>query len=198
MFGLALVFLLTPNENGRRFGRRANDVGRRKEDVAIPRATIQDNSELIASTLAATENLLDAAAKADIDPIVRERIDRALQAKPANEKTQHRPSPVFYYDESTIAKLKEGGQVAVKALLDEPTDSNQDQASSDGSVSTLEVDTKPSSESSEHPNDAGFRDFLLDELAKSNDRRQHPRPADSSTPRTVQLGMRESTRSQPG
>jgi uncharacterized protein involved in exopolysaccharide biosynthesis len=187
MFGIGLVFLLSPNFAGRAFGRRAGDRGRRQDDQPTELDSVQATHELIASTLAQTEKLLYDVAEPDNSGIAAHRLARAV-GKASTPNSPLQKSATVFYDEAALESLRKKTAVndATASNSDAVVPTNVDKSSPRQSVNT--------SLPEEHPKDSGFRDFLRDELAKTNERRQHPRPA-SEYNRPVQLGVRPSSNS---
>jgi polysaccharide biosynthesis transport protein len=193
LLGFAIVFMISPAE--RRFGRRASDVGRRQNDRLAGLVPEQSSADLIASTLATSATLLNetSALQAEMSdasqlpqsPVDPSRIERALHHTSAPLHSALRPNPIFF-DEQKIAELK----VQHNAAIDQPriiTDPVQPESSA--TISSITSTTSESHSNAEHPNDPTFRDLLIDELSKSNDRRQHPRPVQSASI-PVQFGLR--------
>ncbi len=193
--GLGLVFVLSPTE--RRFGRRASDVGRRESDVPAVSQAPSNNADLIASTLAVSGTLLDqigdpevsreSASESLASDTASARVNRTLNSFPIGS----RPAPVLY-DETTIAKLRNKD-----ASFKSPTNVGSANTSVEDSASSS-IQSHPKTDrgsNSEHPSDHTFRELLMEEFSKTNERRQHPRPAQPSAPQ-VQVGIRPSPRNQ--
>ncbi len=189
LLGFALVFILSPSE--RRFGRRASDVGRRQNDRPTGSVLEKTPADLVTSTLAASATLLNDASdlQADmhhashspqpkVDPT---RIERALAGVSVVATSGSRPAPIFF-DEKVIAKLKSEGETVVGDSSNIAVAEVPDHTASTSTSGSPDPNA-------EHPNDPTFRDLLIDELSKSNDRRQHPRPV-QTTAKPAQLGLR--------
>ncbi len=203
LFGLGIVFVISPNENGKSFGRRITDLGRRKEDQSatmekkpnIPTPNIPKTPERTAKVPIKVEPEVIQSKTAISDPIQMV-VDKSIEevqlqrlqqnlAMDHAEKRRERPAPVLY-DETKIRELKKSNEPAIFSSVEEPTAEAIFEAYQ---LQDSAIMVPPMAD--EHPKDASFRDFLLSEIGKSEDRRQHPRPAETKTA-TPALSMRPS------
>jgi hypothetical protein len=151
MFGIGIVFLLSPNESGKSFGRRINDNGRHRSEEQLSRkeaAKIQPPLEMSQSdgqyVYHSDVNMMDTV--------------RMMDTTPEND--------------AVLSQASSGVPVETQRLLP-------------SGEFTAEVDD-------ENARDLSFREFLLSEIDKPNERRQHPRPAQIK-PVAVTLSMRGPT-----
>jgi polysaccharide biosynthesis transport protein len=207
VLGFGLMLVITPTDVGRRFGRRVTDVGRRVSDRSNEPASDATIGSLDRSPHGSSPPV---ASQTDASTATQERVSRTLADRPRHANRRNRPAPILY-DESTISSLRssesqpdrtsnevsalteaERAAEAYSALSLLEERDLPEIASSDSPFQHEANPENVASESapSEHPSDPLFRDFLLEEIAKSSERRQHPRPA-KNQPKPVTLGQRD-------
>jgi uncharacterized protein involved in exopolysaccharide biosynthesis len=196
LFGVGLVFVLSPNESGKSFGRRITDMGRRRQEDQVvasqPPTTMQTHDSIPAEVPLPVPESSSAEQQTELkdEPIVElkaepkskpvQRLERTLAAP---ESRRERPAPVLYDETNLYAKQdspsamdSEGVDFAASAALVE-------QAKKPTPVATV----APAAD--EHPKDSSFRHFLMSELQKNDERRQQPR-AVQPKPATASLSLR--------
>ncbi|MDZ4849762.1 MAG: hypothetical protein SGI77_10735 [Pirellulaceae bacterium] len=167
LFGLGGVFLLSSNEYGTRFGRRITDLGRRREDRILDPAKNQHRTHPSIVPPEVTAEPLHH--EASVEAVFKSHDLCENHTELTSEIVDEIPSLMneFEADDSDRA-------------IDESIGFNPE-------LPMIEAIRVPALD--EHPKDASFRDFLVAELNKSDDRRQHPRSAQSA-PVSFSLGMR--------
>jgi len=195
LFGLGIVFLISPNESGRSFGRRISDLGRRKEDQTV--GTAAKPTAAVASVPIPQEAFavikqpfnvaaLQTAASQTAEEAQLNRLQQNL-ANDHFEKRRERPAPILY-DESNIGELKKPADSPAATMANSAsTEQEIFEAYEMSDAAAIEI---PAAD--EHPQDSSFREFLLSEIGKSDERRQHPRPAPAKAA-TASLSMRPSS-----
>ncbi len=187
LFGLGIVFVLSPNESVQSFRRRITDIGRRREDQAIE----SEKDIRIPSTPLASQETIAVAPAVDKPTIDSERVLRTLAA---SESRRERPTPAtpVFFDEHNLdipTKLPTPKKVETIPPVTEPAPVSHPERVA--STKALERPKNSTPAAEEHPKDSSFRDFLLAEINNADDRRQHPRTT-QPRPATASLSLRPS------
>jgi hypothetical protein len=190
MFGIGLVFVLSPNDRGKSFGRRITDMGRRRQEdqVAAPStSTLAASKE---SGISASKDALGEIAPIDVPEIKTksmpaERLERTLGVADARRE---RPAPIMYDEKNLAIKQRSSTTAESSTTESDPHEFAKAAAAVEHTKPQEQVAANvPGAD--EHPKDSSFRDFLMTELQKTEDRRQQPRAAQPK-PATASLGLR--------
>ena len=197
LFGLGIVFVLSPTETGKSFGRRMTDMRRRRqEDQVAENSKRIDDTGIVQSIAsepipkAPTANLVTSSQaespQSNAKSVVAERLQRTLAAP---ETRRERPAPILYDEKNLLPKRQDATMIESETT---------DFAASAALVETTQSESAPIAilVAEEHPKDTSFREFLMSEISKNDERRQQPRAAQAK-PATASLSMRPAPPSKP-
>ena len=204
MTGIGLVLILSPADGGRRFGRRATDVGRRASDrspteaapilptttasgsppTPVARPTVERSDVASKSTTPVAESVSDpqALASAWPPPTATFPADNARSASPDVPGVE--PFPPSEVSPAPVTETT-AGSLTVSCATKSPL---RDAAATKVAAAAIEREEIRASED-EHPRDPLFREFGKEPLANDTERRQHPRATNAST-KPITLGLR--------
>ena len=202
LFGIGIVFVISPNESGKSFGRRLTDLGRRQEDKLnnsfesriLPPSELELEANRAPSLIPKQERPLKPTIS-EVNEVKTtltqedkqsQRLERNLAAS-KSDKRRERPAPILYDGSSPICPVESSNPVTTSSELD-LNESSVEMVSE--MLTHLPTMPAASTAVEEHPKDTSFREFLMAEIKQSDDRRQQPRAA--VKPAAASFSMRSS------
>jgi polysaccharide biosynthesis transport protein len=199
LFGIGLVFVLSPNENGKSFGRRITDMGRRRQEdrKVVSQSQNVEQEEVSAPITPHTVSTPVVSMPVESIPVESPEaepptkpVDRLKRTLAVPGGRRERPAPILYDETNLYPKQDNFMAVEAQAIDFATSAALVEQAE----IHETQTPTAPASE--EHPKDGSFRDFLMSEIQKNGDRRQQPREA-KPKPANASLSLRSAPANKP-